>query len=112
MSASTYYPFGMTQWSAGATDYLCGMQGQMQVDEMHGEGNWSDFKYRGCDPRLGRFFSIDPLVKKYPWNSPYAFSENDVIGAVELEGLEKHKLNNGETKHGTDVIAVNLSKIS
>jgi len=41
------------------------------------------------DPRIGRFFAVDPLTKKYPWNSPYAFSENVVINAVELEGLER-----------------------
>ena len=40
------------------------------------------------DARIGRFLSIDPLAPKYPWNSPYAFSENRVIDAVELEGLE------------------------
>jgi hypothetical protein len=40
------------------------------------------------DPRVGRFFVVDPLEKKYPWNSPYAFSENRVIDGNELEGLE------------------------
>ena len=40
------------------------------------------------DPRVGRFLSLDPLSKKYPHNSPYAFSENRVIDGVELEGGE------------------------
>ena len=40
------------------------------------------------DPRIGRFFAVDPLTKKYPWNSAYAFSENRVIDGVELEGRE------------------------
>ena len=40
------------------------------------------------DPRVGRFFSRDPLSAKYPWNSPYVFSENRLIDGVELEGLE------------------------
>jgi hypothetical protein len=40
------------------------------------------------DPRIGRFFAVDPLAAKYPWNSPYAFSENRVVDGVELEGLE------------------------
>lgn len=39
-------------------------------------------------PRVGRFLSLDPLAAKYPHNSPYAFSENRVIDAIELEGLE------------------------
>jgi hypothetical protein len=33
---------------------------------------------------------VDPLAKDYPWNSPYAFSENVVINAIELEGLERN----------------------
>ena len=41
------------------------------------------------DPRVGRFFAVDPLAAQYPHNSVYAFSENRVIDAVELEGLEK-----------------------
>jgi len=41
------------------------------------------------DPRIGRFFAIDPLAKKYAWNSPYSFSENKVIANIELEGLEQ-----------------------
>jgi hypothetical protein len=40
------------------------------------------------DPRVGRFFALDPIKDKYPYNSPYAFSENRVIDGVELEGLE------------------------
>ena len=44
------------------------------------------------DPRVGRFFAVDPLAPKYPHNSPYAFSENDVIASIELEGLEKYRV--------------------
>ena len=40
------------------------------------------------DPRIGRFFALDPLATEYPYNSPYAFSENRVLDGVELEGLE------------------------
>jgi len=40
------------------------------------------------DPRVGRFFAPDPLFRKYPFYSPYAFSGNRVIDATELEGLE------------------------
>ena len=40
------------------------------------------------DPRVGRFFATDPLFKEYPHNSVYAFSENRIMDAVELEGKE------------------------
>lgn len=75
-----------------ADDYNYGFQGQEKDDEVKGSGNSVNYKFRVHDPRLGRFLSIDPLSPDYPHNSPYAFSENDVIGAIELEGLEKFKL--------------------
>ena len=46
------------------------------------------FKYRVHNVEIGRFLSRDPLAKEYPHNSPYAFSENRVIDAIELEGAE------------------------
>lgn len=63
-------------------------QGQEMDDEVKGDGNSVNFEYRMHDPRLGRFFAIDPLARKYSYNSPYAFSENILIHGVELEGLE------------------------
>lgn len=58
-------------------------------DEVKGAGNSVSFKYRIHDPRLGRFLSVDPLGHDYPWNSTYAFAENDVIRSIDLEGLER-----------------------
>ena len=52
------------------------------------------------DPRVGRFLSLDPIEADYPWNSPYAFSENMVIHAIELEGLEAHVLTQNYDKKG------------
>ncbi|MEW4923136.1 DNA/RNA non-specific endonuclease [Algibacter sp. 2305UL17-15] len=72
----------------GTPDYRYGFQGQEMDDEVKGEGNSLNYKYRMQDPRVGRFFAVDPLTHSYPWNSSYAFSENMVIQFVELEGLE------------------------
>src|SRR5690554_4960109 len=64
-------------------------QNQEKHDEIRGKGNYINYKYRGYDPRVGRLdWLIDPLSGDYPWNSPYAFSENRVLDGVELEGLE------------------------
>ncbi len=38
---------------------------------------------------------MDPLAGKYPWYTPYQFSGNKVIQAVELEGLEEYMTNDG-----------------
>lgn len=85
------YPFGMLQPGrhANTSDYRYGFQGQEMDDEIKGEGNSINFKYRMHDPRIGRFFAVDPLASSYPWNSSYAFSENRVIDGIELEGLER-----------------------
>ncbi|NVK66846.1 MAG: ParB N-terminal domain-containing protein [Flavobacteriales bacterium] len=55
---------------------------------MKGKGNSINYKYRMHDPRIGRFFALDPLKEQYPYWTPYAFSGNRVINAIELEGLE------------------------
>jgi RHS repeat-associated protein len=68
--------------------YRYGFQGQEKDDELKGEGNSMNYTFRMHDPRVGRFFAVDPLEPNYPWNSPYAFSENRVMDMVELEGLE------------------------
>ncbi|MEA3392694.1 MAG: hypothetical protein U9Q91_06915, partial [Candidatus Marinimicrobia bacterium] len=73
--------------------YRFGFQGQETDNEIKGNGNSINFKYRMHDPRIGRFFAVDPLTAKYPHNSPYAFSENRVIDAIELEGLELFLIN-------------------
>jgi len=85
-----YSPFGMLlpNRHESSSDYRYGFQGQEKDDEIKGEGNSINYKYRMHDPRVGRFFAVDPLAFKYPWNSSYAFSENRVIDGIELEGLE------------------------
>ena len=93
---------------SGAEEYSMGFQGQEEDDEIKGEGNSVSYEYRIEDPRLGRFFAIDPLTAQYPHNSPYAFSENRVIDAVELEGKECiliHGTNMSSGKHMFDDVA-------
>jgi hypothetical protein len=74
-------------------------------NEIKGEGNSINYKYRMHDPRVGRFFATDPLTHKYPWYSPYSFSGNKVIHRVELEGLE-------DAKFGTTLYDANLQNIT
>ncbi|MEP0266068.1 RHS repeat-associated core domain-containing protein [Dokdonia sp.] len=86
-----YYPFGMLLPGrhANTSDYRYGFQGQELDNEIKGEGNSLNYKYRMHDPRVGRFFAVDPLTSKYPHYTPYQFSGNKVIHMVELEGLEE-----------------------
>ena len=81
-SYADYYPYGMQMEDRSESGgYRYGFQGQETDDEVNGEGNAVSYKYRIHDPRIGRFLSVDPLAPEYPHNSPYAFSENQVIDA-------------------------------
>jgi RHS repeat-associated protein len=98
-------PANITALRRGVQRY--GFQGQEEDNEMKGDGNSFAFEYRIHDTRLGRFFSGDPLHRKYPNNSVYAFSENRIVDCIELEGLETWQVNdpsgssnNGETMNG------------
>ena len=71
------------------SSYKYGYNGQVRDDEWAGTGNYLDFKYRGYNPRIARFQSVDPLTAKYPWYTPYQFAGNKVIQFRELEGLEE-----------------------
>ncbi len=58
-------------------------------NEVKGEGNSLNFKFRMYDSRLNRFFAVDPLSSEYPHYTPYSFSGNKLIAFRELEGLEQ-----------------------
>ena len=90
ISSQDYYPFGLTYNSSSRENSLANQykfQGQEYQDEL--DLGWESFTWRNHMPEIGRFFNIDPLADKYVYNSPYAFSENQVTSHVELEGLEK-----------------------
>ena len=100
---SDYSPFGvlLPERMVEGAFYRNGFQGQERDDEVKGEENSVNFSYRMHDSRVARFFTRDPLAFEYPHNSPYAFSENRVIDAFELEGLESVCFN-GSTWHDYD----------
>jgi RHS repeat-associated protein len=88
LSAREYSAYGASLLGYSYTtfgEYRYQFQNQEVAEEFWGGA--VSYKYRIEDPRLGRFFSVDPLAPMYPHNSPYAFSENDFIACVGLEGL-------------------------
>jgi RHS repeat-associated protein len=94
IESSDYYPFGLTFNNYQRENSLISrkkFQSQEHIDDLG--LNWDSFKWRNHQPDIGRFFNIDPLADKYVYNSPYTFSENRVINAVELEGLEALMVN-------------------
>lgn len=47
-----------------------------------------DYGFRIYNPAIGRFLSVDPLTKDYPWFTPYQFTGNNPIKYIDLDGLE------------------------
>lgn len=68
--------------------YRYGFNGMEKDDEMKGEGNSYDFGARIYDPRVGRWWSIDPKVKKYPDISPFNFALDNPIFFLDPDGGE------------------------
>ena len=93
VSAQDYYPFGMLQpgrsyLSTNGDKYRYGFNGKENDNEVKGEGNQQDYGMRVYDPRLGRFLSVDPITKQYPWLTPYQFASNRPIDGIDLDGKE------------------------
>lgn len=78
-----YYPFGETSFGSYAKKRY-----KFSGKEKDEESGLYYFKFRYQSAWTCRFISCDPLSPKYPHNSSYAFAENRVISAIELEGLE------------------------
>jgi RHS repeat-associated protein len=69
-------------------DYRYGFNGMEKDDEMKGDNNSLDFGARMYDPRIVRWFAVDPLAMKYPDLSPYAFVANSPILFIDPNGKE------------------------
>jgi len=91
LSQNDYYPFGMLMPGrkyAAENGYRYGFNGKENDNEVKGEGNQQDYGMRIYDPRLGRFLSVDPLSKSFPYYSPYQYAGNMPIYAIDLDGQE------------------------
>ncbi|WP_261511578.1 DUF6443 domain-containing protein [Chryseobacterium paludis] len=85
---NNYYPFGLLHKKYNTQPGNINYQYKFQDQELQNETGWYSFKWRNYDPTIGRFFNSDPLSEKYAYQSHYNFSENRVVDAVELEGME------------------------
>lgn len=56
-------------------------------DEVKGSGNSYTTEFRQYDARLGKWLSVDPLFKDYPWQSPYVGLDNNPIILTDPKGL-------------------------
>ncbi len=81
-----YTPFGVKMDGRTFTNsYRYGFNGKETDDET----GIQDYGFRMYNVLLGRFLSVDPLAKDYPWYTPYQFAGNKVIWAIDLDGEEE-----------------------
>jgi len=110
VSANDYYPFGMMmpgrKYSVANTQYRYGFNGK-ELDKEVAATTTYDYGFRIYSPALGRFLSVDPLAKSYPWYTPYQFAGNKPINSIDVDGLEDHnvvtnEVDNTLTSSGAD----------
>jgi len=68
--------------------YRFGFNWKEGDNETYGEGNEYDYGFRIYNSSLGRFLSVDPLIKSYPELTPYQFASNTPIWAIDFDGCE------------------------
>jgi RHS repeat-associated protein len=89
LSFSDYYPFGMQMVgrNASSDSYRFGFNGAEKDDEIRSNGNALEFGDRSIyDARLGRFASIDPMIREFPFMSTYSFAANNPILYIDAGG--------------------------
>src|SRR5690554_452079 len=99
--------------------YRYGFNGMESDDDIKGRGNSYTTEFRQYDPRLGRWLSIDPLFKNFPWQSPYVVFDNNPIVNNDPKGAaaenqsdgsksKKEKLQEKETKLREKAFSIRL----
>ncbi|MFO8054203.1 MAG: RHS repeat-associated core domain-containing protein, partial [Bacteroidales bacterium] len=90
-SAAEYYPFGMllVEGEYKSESYRHLFNGMEQDPELKGVSNSYTTTWRQYEPRLGRWFSPDRIIK--PWESRYAAFHNNPIYYTDPDGLDTTK---------------------
>ena len=84
---NNYYPFGMIKegmFAKTGEGYRYGFNGMERDNETKGYGNDLSTFFRGYDPRIARWKSVDPVV--HHWESPYAAFANNPVLFVDPRG--------------------------
>ncbi len=87
-----YYPYGGIT-GAPASGVQANKYGGKELDRENGL-DWYDFEARMYDPMLPQFKSMDMLLEKKPWISPYAYCLCNPIHYVDPTGLDEWEIDN------------------
>jgi RHS repeat-associated protein len=85
LKVSYVIPYTRTECPETDLAYRFGFNGKEKDLEVDGQ---QDYGLRIYDNRLGRFKSVDPLSKSYPFYTPYQFSGNNPVRFIDLDGGE------------------------
>ncbi|MGN6492806.1 MAG: RHS repeat-associated core domain-containing protein [Agriterribacter sp.] len=93
VTAVDYSPFGMTLpgrvYNNHWRRYRYGFNGQEADHEVQGEYNSYNAEFWQYDPRIGRRWNVDPILK--PGESPYAAFSNNPIWNIDPDGADTTK---------------------
>jgi RHS repeat-associated protein len=119
VQTNDYYAFGsaMPGRNFSSAAYRYGFNGK----EKDSNGEWGastiyDYGFRVYDPKIGKFLSVDPLTKSYPWYTPYQFAGNKPITAIDIDGQEElirinYRTNAGGSATKTSIILPNSKDV-
>jgi RHS repeat-associated protein len=115
LSAQSYYAYGSLEEGRrfailGDSMYKYGFNGKLKDNDIYGNADAYDYGMRMYDPRLGRFFSTDPLCKLFPHLSPYIFAGDNPIRSVDMDGLEQVDATQASSNKPI-IVAVNYKNI-
>jgi RHS repeat-associated protein len=90
-NTSDYSTFGveLDGRTVSVDGYRFGYQGSEKDNEFKGEGNSYDFGARMLDPRVGRWFMIDPMSDKQPDQSTYKSFLNCPFVFIDPDGKDE-----------------------
>ena len=86
IQSTLYYASGVPMAQSIGRDKQPYLYNGKEFVEAHG-WNTYDYGFRGYYVTIGRFTSIDPLAEQTPWQSPYAYADNNFINAIDWMGL-------------------------
>jgi RHS repeat-associated protein len=109
ITANDFYPFGldMPGRKFGAVGRY-GFNGKERDKDLNSLTAY-DLKFRIYNPAIGKFLSVDPLTKDFPFYSPYQYAGNTPIWCIDLDGREP--LPYTEWEHGGWSKIENFKKI-
>ena len=83
---TNYYPSGVPMAQSTGQSVQPMKYNAHEYIEAHGYDTY-DYGFRGYYATIGRFTSIDPLCERTPWQSPYAYANNNWINQIDILGL-------------------------